>query len=77
MGDRKQCGTMVGYRTEEQIQDFVTTARKAQDADYDGVEIMGSEGYFINEFLDIADFIHCVIKEETTVSFNPLSNSLL
>lgn len=36
---------------EGQIQDFVDCARYAQDAGYDGVEIMGSEGYFINEFL--------------------------
>jgi 2,4-dienoyl-CoA reductase (NADPH2) len=34
-----------------QIADFVNCARLAQEADYDGVEIMGSEGYFINEFL--------------------------
>ena len=36
---------------EEQIQDFVRTAVLAQKAGYDGVEIMGSEGYFINQFL--------------------------
>ena len=36
---------------EKQIQDFVDCARRARDAGYDGVEIMGSEGYFINEFL--------------------------
>lgn len=36
-----------------QIQDFVDSARYAQEAGYDGVEIMGSEGYFINEFLAI------------------------
>ncbi|MBA1202164.1 NADPH-dependent 2,4-dienoyl-CoA reductase [Pseudomonas capeferrum] len=36
---------------EKQIQDFVTCAGLAQDAGYDGVEIMGSEGYFINQFL--------------------------
>ncbi|MBN7796179.1 NADPH-dependent 2,4-dienoyl-CoA reductase [Parahaliea mediterranea] len=36
---------------EEQIQDFVLLARQAQKANYDGVEIMGSEGYFINQFL--------------------------
>lgn len=36
---------------EGQIQDFVDSARYAQEAGYDGVEIMGSEGYFINEFL--------------------------
>src|SRR5688500_8652694 len=35
----------------DQIDDFVNCARLAQDAGYDGVEIMGSEGYFINEFL--------------------------
>jgi 2,4-dienoyl-CoA reductase (NADPH2) len=34
-----------------QIDDFVSCAALAQDAGYDGVEIMGSEGYFINEFL--------------------------
>jgi len=36
---------------EKQIQDFVTSASRAQEAGYDGVEIMGSEGYLINQFL--------------------------
>jgi len=36
---------------EKQIRDFVRCAQLARDAGYDGVEIMGSEGYFINEFL--------------------------
>lgn len=36
---------------EKQIQDFVICAALAQTAEYDGVEIMGSEGYFINQFL--------------------------
>jgi len=36
---------------EKQIQDFVTCSTLAQQAGYDGVEIMGSEGYFINQFL--------------------------
>ncbi len=36
---------------EKQIADFVTAATRAQQAGYDGVEIMGSEGYFLNEFL--------------------------
>mgnify|MGYP000043870673 CR=1 FL=1 len=36
---------------EKQIQDFVTCAQLAQKAGYDGVEIMGSEGYFINQFI--------------------------
>ncbi|GAA6133217.1 NADPH-dependent 2,4-dienoyl-CoA reductase [Oceaniserpentilla sp. 4NH20-0058] len=36
---------------EKQIQDFVTCAQLAQKSGYDGVEIMGSEGYFINQFI--------------------------
>ncbi|MBX9767921.1 MAG: FAD-dependent oxidoreductase [Bdellovibrionales bacterium] len=36
---------------EQTIQDFVDSARLAQDAGYDGVEIMGSEGYLINQFI--------------------------
>jgi 2,4-dienoyl-CoA reductase (NADPH2) len=36
---------------EKQINDFVRCAQLAREAGYDGVEIMGSEGYFINEFL--------------------------
>jgi 2,4-dienoyl-CoA reductase (NADPH2) len=36
---------------EKQIRAFVNCAERARDAGYDGVEIMGSEGYFINEFL--------------------------
>ncbi|MBL4639939.1 MAG: NADPH-dependent 2,4-dienoyl-CoA reductase, partial [Kordiimonadaceae bacterium] len=36
---------------EEQIQDFVSMSERAQVAGYDGVEIMGSEGYFLNQFL--------------------------
>jgi 2,4-dienoyl-CoA reductase (NADPH2) len=36
---------------ERQIRDFIRCAQRARDAGYDGVEIMGSEGYFINEFL--------------------------
>ncbi|WP_122558191.1 NADPH-dependent 2,4-dienoyl-CoA reductase [Pseudomonas viridiflava] len=36
---------------EKQISDFVTCSTLAQSAGYDGVEIMGSEGYFINQFL--------------------------
>jgi 2,4-dienoyl-CoA reductase (NADPH2) len=35
---------------ERQIRGFVRAARLAQRAGYDGVEVMGSEGYFINEF---------------------------
>jgi 2,4-dienoyl-CoA reductase (NADPH2) len=36
---------------ENTIEDFVRTAAYAQDAGYDGVEVMGSEGYLINQFL--------------------------
>ncbi|PAU51132.1 NADPH-dependent 2,4-dienoyl-CoA reductase [Pseudomonas sp. PIC25] len=36
---------------QKQIADFVNCAVLAQRAEYDGVEIMGSEGYFINQFL--------------------------
>ena len=35
---------------ERQINAYANAARLARDAGYDGVEIMGSEGYFINEF---------------------------
>lgn len=35
----------------KQIDDFIFTAKQAQKAGYDGVEIMGSEGYFINQFI--------------------------
>ncbi len=35
----------------KQIADFVLTAELAQEAGYDGVEIMGSEGYLINQFI--------------------------
>jgi len=36
---------------QQQIQDFVRCAGLAQQAGYDGVEIMGSEGYLINQFI--------------------------
>ncbi|UWR87880.1 NADPH-dependent 2,4-dienoyl-CoA reductase [Phaeobacter inhibens] len=36
---------------EKQIADIVNAAVLAQQAGYDGVEIMGSEGYFLNQFL--------------------------
>lgn len=40
-----------GEGIEKQIADFVRCARLAKSAGYDGIEIMGSEGYFINQFL--------------------------
>ncbi|MFT6915829.1 MAG: 2,4-dienoyl-CoA reductase (NADPH2) [Motiliproteus sp.] len=36
---------------ETEIQSFVDCAARAQEAGYDGVEVMGSEGYFINQFI--------------------------
>lgn len=39
---------------ERQIRAFVNCAMKAREAGYDGVEVMGSEGYFINQFLSQA-----------------------
>jgi len=42
---------MTASGVERQIKSFVNTAKLAQDAGYDGVEIMGSEGYLINQFL--------------------------
>ncbi|MFN3664485.1 FAD-dependent oxidoreductase [Yoonia sp.] len=36
---------------EKQISDMVTAAVRGREAGYDGVEVMGSEGYFINQFL--------------------------
>ena len=39
------------WGVERQIKAFATTAKLARDAGYDGVEVMGSEGYLINQFL--------------------------
>ncbi|QDQ98083.1 NADPH-dependent 2,4-dienoyl-CoA reductase [Tomitella fengzijianii] len=40
-----------GRGIEKVIRDFARSARLARSAGYDGVEIMGGEGYFINQFL--------------------------
>lgn len=42
---------MSGRRVERTIRDFARTAQLAQEAGYDGVEVMGSEGYLINQFI--------------------------
>ena len=36
---------------EKQFADIATAAARAREAGYDGVEVMGSEGYFLNQFL--------------------------
>ncbi|MGO2011006.1 MAG: FAD-dependent oxidoreductase [Pseudoalteromonas sp.] len=42
---------LTAEQIEKQITDFVKCARLAKQAGYDGVEIMGSEGYLINQFI--------------------------
>ncbi|MGX5359551.1 oxidoreductase [Kocuria sp. KH4] len=42
---------LTGEEIERTIEDFARTAERAREAGYDGVEIMGSEGYLINEFV--------------------------
>ena len=42
---------LTGEEVERTIADFVHCAKMAQHANYDGVEIMGSEGYLINQFI--------------------------
>jgi 2,4-dienoyl-CoA reductase (NADPH2) len=41
---------MTGAQIEQTIEDYARCAMLAQEAGFDGVEIMGSEGYLINEF---------------------------
>jgi 2,4-dienoyl-CoA reductase (NADPH2) len=43
--------TLTGGGVRRTIKDFVNCAHLAQKAGYDGVEIMGSEGYLINQFI--------------------------
>ncbi|WP_035014044.1 FAD-dependent oxidoreductase [Catenovulum agarivorans] len=42
---------MTDEQVQQQIGDFVNCAKLAEQAGYHGVEIMGSEGYLINQFL--------------------------
>jgi len=42
---------LTSEEVEQTIEDYVTCAALARHAGYDGVEIMGSEGYLINEFI--------------------------
>jgi 2,4-dienoyl-CoA reductase (NADPH2) len=41
---------LTNFGIQRQISAFVRAAKLAREAGYDGVEIMGSEGYFINQF---------------------------
>ncbi|MEV4192221.1 NADPH-dependent 2,4-dienoyl-CoA reductase, partial [Streptomyces toxytricini] len=45
---------LTGEEVEQTVEDFVRAARLAKLAGYDGVEIMGSEGYLVNEFIAAA-----------------------
>jgi 2,4-dienoyl-CoA reductase (NADPH2) len=42
---------LAGDEVEQQIADYVRCATLAREAGYDGVEVMGSEGYLINQFV--------------------------
>jgi 2,4-dienoyl-CoA reductase (NADPH2) len=42
---------LTAWGVERQIKAYVECARLAREAGYDGVEVMGSEGYLINQFL--------------------------
>ncbi|MCX7554832.1 NADPH-dependent 2,4-dienoyl-CoA reductase [Marinicella sp. S1101] len=42
---------LTAKKIQKQIKDFVNCARLSQKANYDGIEIMGSEGYLINQFI--------------------------
>ncbi|MFD3682845.1 FAD-dependent oxidoreductase [Streptomyces sp. NPDC058613] len=45
---------LTDIEVERTVEDFVRAARLAKLAGYDGVEIMGSEGYLVNEFIAAA-----------------------
>ena len=42
---------MTAAEIEQTIADYASAAERAKQAGYDGVEIMGSEGYLINQFI--------------------------
>ena len=42
---------LTGEEVEQTIEDYVHCAKMAQYANYDGIEVMGSEGYLINQFI--------------------------
>ena len=46
-----KAGALSSRAVERTIEDYVDAARLARRAGYDGIEVMGSEGYLINQFL--------------------------
>ncbi|GAA3522999.1 NADPH-dependent 2,4-dienoyl-CoA reductase [Nocardioides daeguensis] len=46
-----KASALSGRAVERTIDDFVASAKLARKAGYDGIEVMGSEGYLINQFL--------------------------
>ena len=42
---------LTGEEVEQTIEDYLHCSKMAQHANYDGVEVMGSEGYLINQFI--------------------------
>jgi len=46
-----KAGALSSRAVERTIDDYVDAARLARRAGYDGIEVMGSEGYLINQFL--------------------------
>lgn len=48
--NRRQPRAMTSEEVEQTIEDFVRCAELARQAGYDGVELMGSEGYLITQF---------------------------
>jgi 2,4-dienoyl-CoA reductase (NADPH2) len=46
-----KANALSGRAVERTISDYVDAARLARRAGYDGIEVMGSEGYLINQFL--------------------------
>ncbi|MGY3334684.1 2,4-dienoyl-CoA reductase (NADPH2) [Streptomyces filamentosus] len=45
---------LTGAEVEQTVEDYARCAELAREAGYDGVEVMGSEGYLINEFIAAA-----------------------
>ena len=51
MPPMKLTGAKTATEIERTLDAFAASAVLAREAGYDGVEVMGSEGYFINQFL--------------------------